>query len=318
MGASVRMEDFAFSDERFDLLAVEAGLADADHARGKVMRLWRTCTLRQSTTLPENIVSVVLPPDALVAADLAERVPGGLRIKGTAGRIEWYGHLQQGRSAGGRARSEKAVRDERGRMVSQQPSSSPAGCWTQVTSSSHPALSSVLIPSPSPVLIQEPPITPPSGNDPRAGLPAGPLAAGPAASQPSSPKKARRKGVKPGDPNPEELAAIERVISKLNERTGCAYEAGCKETQRKLLKLLRERRPGEDLRARERDIRLVVWDRANRWANEPDMADFVRPKTLFGAVNFADYVVQARAAWAKSPDNPENRRAEQAAAVEGA
>ena len=124
--------------------------------------------------------------------------------------------------------------------------------------------------------------------------------------------------MKPGDPSPEELAAIERVISKLNERTGCSYEASCKETQRKLLKLLRERRPGEDLRARERDIRLVVWDRANRWANEPDMADFVRPKTLFGSVNFADYVVQARAAWAKSPDNPENRRAEQAAAVEGA
>ena len=45
MGASVRIEDDAFSDTRYDLLARYGGLADADHARGKMARIWRQCTL---------------------------------------------------------------------------------------------------------------------------------------------------------------------------------------------------------------------------------------------------------------------------------
>lgn len=52
MAASVRIEDEAFADERYDALARAAGLADADHARGKMARLWRqsagSCSIRSA------------------------------------------------------------------------------------------------------------------------------------------------------------------------------------------------------------------------------------------------------------------------------
>lgn len=90
MGAGVRVDDVAFFDVRFDYLARLAKLADADHARGKVERLWLACTQRGTYVLPEAMVDSVVSADALVAAELAERVDGGVRLRGTVGRTEWY------------------------------------------------------------------------------------------------------------------------------------------------------------------------------------------------------------------------------------
>lgn len=95
--AAVRIEEAAFSDDRYDDLAEFAGLADADHARGKMARLWRQCTLEQVHTLPESTVRRVLGPngvEAIVRARLGEVSDEGVRIRGTQGRIEWLGTLK--------------------------------------------------------------------------------------------------------------------------------------------------------------------------------------------------------------------------------
>lgn len=102
---SVRIEDDAFGDLRFDILATEAGLADADHARGKMIRLWRQCTAENVHTLPEAVVVSVLGAhgvSALIVARLGEKTSHGVRIKGTKGRIEWLANLRKNGQKGGR------------------------------------------------------------------------------------------------------------------------------------------------------------------------------------------------------------------------
>lgn len=102
---SVRIEDDAFGDLRFDILASEAGLADADHARGKMIRLWRQCTAENVHTLPEAVVVSVLGSrgvSALIVARLGEKSSHGVRIKGTKGRIEWLANLRKNGAKGGR------------------------------------------------------------------------------------------------------------------------------------------------------------------------------------------------------------------------
>lgn len=119
MGASIRIEDEAFSDRRYDRLAKEAGLADADHARGKMAVLWRQCTIEQRHELPVEDVSDVLGPrgvDALIAARLGELVGDQVRICGTEGRIEWLGKLRNNGkygSLGGRPRKPTRVSTEK-------------------------------------------------------------------------------------------------------------------------------------------------------------------------------------------------------------
>lgn len=97
--ASVRIEDVAFSDLRYERLAKECGLSDADHALGKMARLWRQCTIEQSETLEGFTVETILGNNGiggLVTAQLGELVEGGekVRIRGTKGRIEWLSKLK--------------------------------------------------------------------------------------------------------------------------------------------------------------------------------------------------------------------------------
>lgn len=108
--ASVRVEGEALSDERYTRLAKVAGLVDADHARGKMIRLWHQCTIEKRYVLPETDVETVLGVSgvaALEAASLGERVSGGVRIRGTRGRIEWLEKLRKNGSKGGRPKGSK-------------------------------------------------------------------------------------------------------------------------------------------------------------------------------------------------------------------
>lgn len=106
MAASVRIEDEAFADERYDDLAHFAGLADADHARGKMARLWRQCTIEGTHTIENHLVIRILGEggiDALIRARLAEKISDThVRIRGTKGRIEWLKKLRQNGQKGGR------------------------------------------------------------------------------------------------------------------------------------------------------------------------------------------------------------------------
>ena len=99
--AAIRVEACTADDIRFSVLAKLGGLADADHALGKMVRLWRACTNRQTYVLEELIVAEVVPVDALVASGLGERVDGGIRIRGTKKRIEWLAKVRKGAVKGG-------------------------------------------------------------------------------------------------------------------------------------------------------------------------------------------------------------------------
>lgn len=110
MAASVRIEDEAFSDVRFEVLAALCQLADSDHARGKVAKLWRQCTAQHTYVLPESVVRSVLGPsgvESLLESQLGERSDGGIRLRGTRGRIEWLKKLRKNAQKGGKARAAK-------------------------------------------------------------------------------------------------------------------------------------------------------------------------------------------------------------------
>jgi uncharacterized phage protein (TIGR02220 family) len=139
VAASVRIEDEAFSDRRYDRLARAAGLADADHARGKMAVIWRQCTIEQTHILPADDVTDVLGPNGIVALELArlgERVDTGVRICGTRGRIEWLKKLRDngkfGKKGGRPRRNPQGLGDG-------NPSGSPSGNGDQTPPAPAPA-----------------------------------------------------------------------------------------------------------------------------------------------------------------------------------
>jgi len=110
MAAPVRIEAEAFSDERYEVLAAACGLVDADHARGKMARLWRQCTALGVYVLPASTVCAVLGPNgavSIVESGLGELHEDGIRIRGTRGRIEWLKKLRSNAKKGGKAKAAK-------------------------------------------------------------------------------------------------------------------------------------------------------------------------------------------------------------------
>lgn len=106
MAGAVRIQAKALSDTRFKVLAKLCGLADQDHALIKCARIWAWQTefySPESPTyeVPEDIIDAELGPGGanhLVTARLATRSPGGYRMHGTEGEIEWlYKARQNGR-----------------------------------------------------------------------------------------------------------------------------------------------------------------------------------------------------------------------------
>lgn len=106
---SVRIEDDAFGDIRYQRLAAECGLADSDHALGKMARLWRQCTAENSYHLdPADVIAVLGPRavDGLAVARLGSLEGEKIRIRGTRGRIEWLETLRENGRKGGRPKRE--------------------------------------------------------------------------------------------------------------------------------------------------------------------------------------------------------------------
>ena len=128
MAAPVRVEAAALSDPRIDLLGQLAGYSRYE-ALGRLTHLWSACTEKQFHVATEALVRACIGPAGvqhMLDAELAERVDGGLRVKGTAGRIEWHGEFSQKRAAAGAVRAATAQRDSKGRMVSSTPPAHPA------------------------------------------------------------------------------------------------------------------------------------------------------------------------------------------------
>jgi hypothetical protein len=163
MAASVRIEDEAFSDLRYAILAKACQLADADHAIGKCARIWRQCTQQQKHVLSESFIVAVLGENGvqgLIDAQLAERVEGGLRIRGTEGRIEWLANLRRNASKGGSARA--ARRQASGTHLAAAQSARRQHVGIQNRANSQPS-SSPPAPAPAPAPTLKTPHTPLKG-----------------------------------------------------------------------------------------------------------------------------------------------------------
>lgn len=165
MGAPVRIEARAWNDIRFRTLARLLGMADPDHALIKVARLWSWQTENYTPENPtyaidrDTIESILGEggPEALVRAKLASETPGGWRMHGTEGQIEWCSDVTEKRQRGGKARAAAARRDDKGRMTGNGGDSHPAhaGHAGPAPSSKHPGQSSSPTPTPSPIPEEE-------------------------------------------------------------------------------------------------------------------------------------------------------------------
>jgi uncharacterized phage protein (TIGR02220 family) len=98
-----------------------------------------------------------------------------------------------------------------------------------------------------------------------------------------------------------ERASVELVLAKLSEQSGVAWEF-CDTHAKLILARLREG-------VSEWDLRIVIGYCAaakaqggKGWKDDEKMAEYLRPKTLFGASNIAEYLPQARAWFAKYVD----------------
>jgi uncharacterized phage protein (TIGR02220 family) len=80
-------------------------------------------------------------------------------------------------------------------------------------------------------------------------------------------------------PDPRQQA--KEVLSFLNEKTGRAYEP----VDANLKLIIARLKDG----ATAVDLRQVVAKKCREWIGDPKMAEYLRPKTLFNATNFAQY-----------------------------
>jgi hypothetical protein len=227
MAASVRIEDEAFSDRRYDRLAKEAGLADADHARGKMAVLWRQCTIEQRHQLPIADVNDVLGPrgvEALVASRLGEMVGDEIRIKGTGGRIEWLGTLRNNGKFGS-----KGGRPRKGEKPSRVSGAEPLRVRENAKSETPPAPAPapVTAPAPAPGVFSEAPRGSKSDGEQETGQETGTGRRTPAEPAPAvlvfpDPQKAAsgqtvRSGAKPG--------AMGELVSRLRADHAARFNA---------------------------------------------------------------------------------------------
>jgi uncharacterized phage protein (TIGR02220 family) len=266
MAASVRIEDEAFSDVRYIELAQYAGLADADHARGKMEHLWRQCTLEGVYELPAAVVSHYLGPngvDAIVRARLGALSRGGrVRIRGTQGRIEWLNRLRENGKRGGRPKG------------STKPKGSSVGSPSGYSSANPPAPA----PAPAPAPME-------TGETET-------MSAG--ATAPSAAPRPRSRGkAKPPVLTPAEAETVAGVLDKLSRESGTPFRATTTAHQRVIAARLRDGVTEDELRA----VILHCADPEPMglgWRDNPKMRAFLRPETLFGPETIERYLPAAR------------------------
>ena len=95
-----------------------------------------------------------------------------------------------------------------------------------------------------------------------------------------SPEKAVSKGLQTKTNN----AAAVALLTFLNEKTGSKYQP----VQANVKLIVGRLQEGFT----EKQIRQVIANRCLAWADDPKMDEYLRPKTLFNATNFANYAGQ--------------------------
>lgn len=109
----VNVDAQALLDSRFARLAYAMDFADADHAIGKMVRLWMECTLRETEELHEAEIGFAWQCASNVAAKALEQSGLGeivesksdgvvVRIKGCKGRTDWLAAKRKAGAKGGK------------------------------------------------------------------------------------------------------------------------------------------------------------------------------------------------------------------------
>jgi hypothetical protein len=172
VAAPVRLEAPVFSEARLEALGAIAGY-NRYEALGRMAHLWSWCTDRATYVATEAIVRGCLGPagvEAILGAELGERVEGGIRVRGTAGRVEWLDVKRKAAAAGGSAT--KALKSAK--AATRQPDRSQTEA-TRQPEASHTA--ATVEPDGSPLTLSltpeiSEPVSPPSRRKPTRLLPA--------------------------------------------------------------------------------------------------------------------------------------------------
>ena len=137
--ARVNVDSQALIDARFAVLASLMGSGDPDLALGRMVRVWMQCIERETYALTDSVIVALFrgetnAPEWLITAELAERIEGGLRIKGTQGRIEYLAEqrarARQNGVKGGRPRKPTSVLGNNQRRGGSKTSPAPAPALT--------------------------------------------------------------------------------------------------------------------------------------------------------------------------------------------
>ncbi len=145
MAASVRIEDEAFSEPRIELLGTICGY-NRYEALGRMAHLWRICTNRHAYIVSEAMVTATLGErgvDGIIGSELGERTEGGIRVRGTAGRIEWLQTLRASSKAGGLANASRLASKRKPNGSNSKPNGSqsePNGSQTEAKAEPHPSV----------------------------------------------------------------------------------------------------------------------------------------------------------------------------------
>lgn len=278
MAAPFRINANMFGNPRLEVLGQVAGY-NAHEALGRWARAGAECTERQSYVLSEPLIAVLFGPrgvEALLAAELAERMDGGLRMLEMEGDIEWYADIASKRRRAGQARAATALRDERGRLLpSSMPSTAPAraGVLDQHATSTEPPRSSSLAPD----LVPDPDR---SGEEKNSAAP-------PAGGTPST-SRPKRRARKQTEPSEAELESVRTVLAKLSAQNGVRYSGTAEHTRL----IVNQLRAGVS----EMDLRAVIGFCADElgWKEDHQMFPYLRPETLFGPKTIAKYLDPAR------------------------
>lgn len=278
--AAVRIEEEAFSDPRYIVLANACQLADPDHARGKMAVLWRQCTALHSYVLPLSIIRAVLGEKgeaALVESQLGEAVDGGIRMRGTKGRIEWLKKLRKNAKKGGEAKAAKRQGGGKQEAAKALPEVFPSAL--ALASASSPAQTDSerdsATPSAGGLVGLESAIQRNLGD---VGL------------------ARSRKKPRPSDPTDAEIAIARRVLDKLGSYNGVEYRYSDAHVKLIVNQLRSE--------VTEQELRIVVGYCCFglEWKDDPKMHRHLCPETLFGPKTISKYLDPGRA-WFKTIDD---------------
>lgn len=266
--ARMAIDDMVTRDPRVLHLAKLCGLPNRFEAIGRLLAVWSVCYDRVSARLSVIEIDLAAELDGfakhMLETGLAVRENDQwLRISGVKQRIKYL----EARSDAGRKGGVKSGESRRKNREANTKHS-----FKQSEAPLNP-------PVPDPVPDPDPPPVP----DPEKNS-ATPSARGSSGS--TSVKRKSKNG-----PTDAERASARRVLDKLGSRNGIGYTG----TESHVALITTQLRSG----VTELELRAVIAYCADKWADKPDMLEYLRPETLFGPKTIGRYLDPARSVYAR-------------------